>query len=301
MLRKILGELIQVTVSSAVWGGRSNNTTRTLMVARTPYYVYIDKSFKEPILQALNHRRGVIFKPATNENALLFKDITMASTDFLDMLHHVGVRHVTIIGYGQRASVKWGLNLMKVARGVDKDCVCEYDFASHIPPPCMHWPRREVHNVAPIRHRENADEPGTYSNALNHMTLVACTNRKSIERKFGRNTQIYHWPQFPNAQLEQNCFKCIPIYGSLTIIPLRGLNHRRKPSNPIDCNYFSTDDEGTINVDVDVDVDGADGKYIRNNEKNIAIRSQILFVNLQVFQFVFIFFHCRQKIPILQC
>ncbi len=49
----------------------------------------------------MNDKRDVIFEAATNKNALLFKDITMASTDFLDMLQKVGVGHVTIMGYGQ--------------------------------------------------------------------------------------------------------------------------------------------------------------------------------------------------------
>ncbi len=230
------------------------------MVARTPYYVFVDKDFKEILLQYLNDKRGVMFEAATNENALLFKDITMASTDFIDMLQKVGVDHVTIMGYGQKASVKWGFNIMKVARSVDKKCLCEYDFATHIPPPLMHWARFDVHNMAPFRAMQNED--GKTSNAFNHITLVACTKQSSIKRKFGKSTKINHWPQFPLAQLEQNGFECIPIYGSFTIIPLKGFQNRHEPPHHLDMDNFDTDEEQSVNLDLDFD--GTDGRCIIN-------------------------------------
>ena len=254
ILKRFLGDLIQVTLPSSLGGAKKPGGNLTLLVAKTPYHVFVDKKFKEKIVRILGKKRGVDYKPATNENALLYKDITMASTDFIDLLQKSGVSDVTIVGYGQKASIKWGLNLMKVARSEDEKCICEYDFGTHIPPTMIHWPRCDDYNMCPFYPTQDGTK-----NAFNLTTLIACTNQSLIKRKFGRNSKIDHWPQFPLAQLEQTNFQCIPIYGTFTIIPLKGLqNPNENNSLPPDCDDLDTDEEGSVNYDLDWD--GTDGK-----------------------------------------
>jgi hypothetical protein len=150
---------------------------------------------------------------------------------------------------------------MKVARSVDESCITEYDFATHIPPPMMHWAKFDVHNMTPFRAMQNED--GTTKYAFNHITLVACTKQSTIKRKFGKLTKITHWPQFPLAQLEQNGFESIPIYGSFTIIPLKGFQNCHKPPRHLEeGDYFDTDEEQSVNLDLNFD--GTSGRYIIN-------------------------------------
>ncbi len=125
----------------------------------------------------------------------------------------------------------------------------------------MHWARFDVHNMAPFRAMQNED--GTTKNAFNHITLVACTKQSSIKKKFGKLTKINHWPQFPLAQLKQNGFESIPIYGSFTIIPLKGFqNHHKPPHHLEEGDNFDMDEEQS--VDLDLDFDSTDGRCIIN-------------------------------------
>ena len=100
---------------------------------------------------------------------------------------------------------------MKMARGIDPNCICEYNLGIGIPPERIHWARFEEHNMAPVILDINGN------NSLNHITLVACFEEEIIHEKFGKNAKIKHRPLFPLAQLELTGFECIPIYGTLTL------------------------------------------------------------------------------------
>jgi hypothetical protein len=76
--------------------------------------------------------------PALNKHALLYKNITMETPQFVKLLRDAGVDTVTIVGYGQKATLTWGRNLMQTARGFDRNCVCEFDMAAEVPPEIMH-------------------------------------------------------------------------------------------------------------------------------------------------------------------
>jgi hypothetical protein len=114
ILKPILGKLTQVSIASYI-GREKPPTTNSLLVTVHPFYIFVNEDFKRNIIQELNKIRGITHKPATNEHVLLFKSITMASPQFVRVLQRVGVKSVTVIGYAQKAPVKWGLKLMKAA------------------------------------------------------------------------------------------------------------------------------------------------------------------------------------------
>ena len=245
ILKPILGEFTQVIIPS--YSGRVKpSTANTLLVTIYPFYIFVDEDFKHNIIQELNKIRRITHKPATKDNVLLFKSITMASPQFVRVLQRVGVMSVTVIGYGQKGPVNWGLKLMKAARNADIDCICEYDLAINIPPEKMHWARFDEHNMVPASFDDRAN------NTLNYVTLVACPRRDGIEDIFGHKVKIFHWPIFTLSQLELNGFESIPIYGGFNVYPSRGGRFHQVPDVQID-DCFDSDDDHPINHHLDWD------------------------------------------------
>ena len=259
ILNPILGEFTQVIIPS--YSGRVKPpTANTLLVTIYPFYIFVNEDFKSNIIRELNKIRRITHKPATKDNVLLFKSITMASPQFVRVIQRVGVTSVTVFGYGQKAPVNWGLKLMKAARNADIDCICEYDLAINIPPEKMHWARFDEHNMVPVRF----DDRG--NNTLNYVTLVACPRREGIEDIFGHNVKIFHWPIFTLSQLELSGFESIPIYGGFNVFPSRGGRFHQVPDVQIgDC--FDLDDNHTVNHNLDwYDNDGESGLDLMCNQ-----------------------------------
>jgi len=186
----------------------------------------------------------------------------MASPQFVRVLQRVGVKSVTMIGYAQKAPVKWGLQLMKAARNADINCICEYDLAVNIPPEKMHWARFDEHNMVPVKF----DDRG--NNALNYVTLVACPKREGIEGIFGQKAKIFHSPLFTLSQLELYGFESKPIYGGFNVYPVRGGRRYQTPHVQIgDC--FDSDDNESINHHLDWDnTDGESESVLFCNQVN---------------------------------
>jgi hypothetical protein len=246
IISAILGELTQVTISTYPGKGKQR-TGNVLLVASTPYYIYVKEEFKSEIIAKIDEIRGVPHLPSSNEHALLSKNITMVTPQFVQVLQDAFVDSVTIVGYGQKAPIAYGRKLMQAARGTDRNCTCEFDMAAQVPPEKMHWARYTDRHMAPVELDDNG------MNQLNLMTLVANTRRECIETKFGEKSRIEHWPQYAMAQLEFYGFKIPPIYGSLNIIP-RGKEYlHRTTSNREASDDFEVDDNESINYDKDYD------------------------------------------------
>lgn len=208
---------------------------------------FVHENFKEDIIAKINKIRGVPHPHSANKHALLRKNITMVTPQFVQVLRDVLVDSVTIVGFAQKAPVAWGQKLMQAARGADSNCTCEFDMAAQIPPEKMHWGRYDDHHMAPVE----LDNKGINKKKL--ITLLGNTNRIIIESKFGKNARIEHWPQFPMAQLEFNGFKFPPIYGSLNIIPRGTEVLHQKTSNQGELDDMEDDDNGSTNYDEDYD------------------------------------------------
>jgi len=246
ILSAILGELSQVTIST--YPGRSKQKTgHMLLVASSPYYIYVNEEFKSEIIAKIDQIRRSSHRPALNKHALLYKNITMENPQFVKLLQDAGVDTVTIVGYGQKATLTWGRNLMQTARGIDRNCVCEFDMAAEVPPELMHWARYYDHHMAPV----DFDDYGI--NKLKLLTLVANTRRNFIQSKFGKNFIVEHWPQYVTAQLELYGFKFPPIYGSLKIQPRGKAYLHQSTTNLGASNDFEVDDNESTNYDEDFD------------------------------------------------
>ena len=133
IISAILGKLTQVTISN--FPGKGKQTTNTmLLVASSCYYIFVHENFKEDIIAKINKIRGVPHPHSANKHALLRKNITMVTPQFVQVLQDVLVDSVTIVGFAQKAPVAWGQKLMQAARGADSNCTCEFDMAAQIPP-----------------------------------------------------------------------------------------------------------------------------------------------------------------------
>ena len=133
IISAILGELTQVTIST--YPGKGKQTAgNVLLVASTPYYIYVKEEFKAEIIAKIDEIRGVPHLPSSNKHALLSKIITMVTPQFVQVLQDAFVDSVTIVGYGQKAPIAWGQKLMQAARGTDRNCTCEFDMAAQVPP-----------------------------------------------------------------------------------------------------------------------------------------------------------------------
>ena len=165
VLHALIGECTQISIPDRLDIGAQSKTTsdsNTLCIGGPhPYYIYVAEYYKNNIIEYLRkpYIRGVSHPPATNKSLLLFKSITMNSKDFYEMLETVGIETVTLIGFGSRASVAAGVNVMRRARYADPRCFCEFDMAVNIPPSRMHWARFDVHNRAPM----NEDDESQHS------------------------------------------------------------------------------------------------------------------------------------------
>jgi hypothetical protein len=246
ILSAIPGELSQVTIST--YPGRSKQKTgHMLLVASSPYYIYVNEDFKSEIIAKIEQIRRSSHRPAQNKHALLYKNITMETPQFVKLLGDAGVDIVTIVGYGQKATLTWGRNLMQTARGIDRNCVCEFDMAAEVSPELMHWARYSDHHMAPVHFDENG------INQLKLLTLVANTRRNFIQTKFGENFIVEHWPQYVTAQLELYGFKFPPIYGSLKI-QARGKSYFHQSTSILGASDdFEVDDNESTNYDEDYD------------------------------------------------
>jgi hypothetical protein len=246
IISAIPGKLSQVTISSQP--GRSKQKTgHMLLVASSPYYIYVNEEFKPEIIAEIDQIRRIPHRPSLNKHALLYKNITMETPQFVKLLRDAGVDTVTIVGYGQKATLAWGRNLMQTARGVDRNCFCEFDMAAEVPPEIMHWARYSDHHMAPVDFDDNG------INKLNLLTLVAITRNDFIQSKFGKNSIVEHWPQYVTAQLELYGFECPPIYGSLNI-QARGKAYLHRSTSILEASDdFEVDDNESTNYDEDYD------------------------------------------------
>ena len=102
IISAILGELTQVTIST--YPGKGKQTTGTvLLVASTPYYIYVKEEFKAEIIAKIDEIRGVPHLPSSNKHALLSKNITMVTPQFVQVLQYAFVDSVTKLrSYGGR-------------------------------------------------------------------------------------------------------------------------------------------------------------------------------------------------------
>ena len=180
----------------------------------------------------------------------------MVTPQFVKLLQDSGVDTVTIVGYGQKATIAWGRNLMQTARGIDRDCFCQFDMAAEVPPEIMHWARYSDHHMAPVDFDDNG------INQLKLLTLVANTRRNFIQSKFGENFIVEHWPQFVTAQLELYGFKFPPIYGSLNI-QARGKAYLNRSTSILGASDdFEVDDNESTNYDEDYDGTHGESNWI---------------------------------------
>jgi hypothetical protein len=119
IISAILGELTQVTISMYPRKGKQR-TGNVLLVASALYYIYDKEEFKAEIIAKIDEIRGVPHLPSSNKHALLSKNITMVTPQFVQVLQDACVDSVTIVGYGQKAPIAQGQKLMQAARGTNR-------------------------------------------------------------------------------------------------------------------------------------------------------------------------------------
>ena len=208
--------------------------------------MYVNKEFKSEIIAKIDEIRRSSHGPSINKHALLYKNIIILAPQFVKLLQDAGVDTVTIVGYGQKATLAWGCNLMQTARGIDRNCFYKFDMAAEVPPEIMHWARYSDHHMT-----VDFDDNGI--NQLKLLTLVANTRRNFIQSKFGENFIVEHWPQYVTAQLELYGFQFPPIYGSLKIQP-RGKSYLHQSTSILGASDdFEVDDNESTNYDEDFD------------------------------------------------
>ena len=82
---------------------RQTDTGNVLLVASTPYYIYVKEEFKAEIIAKIDEIRGVPHLPSSNKHALLSKNITMVTPQFVQVLQYAFVDSVTKLrSYGGR-------------------------------------------------------------------------------------------------------------------------------------------------------------------------------------------------------
>jgi hypothetical protein len=67
------------------------------------YYIYVKEEFKAEIIAKIDEIRGVPHLPSSNKHALLSKNITMVTPQFVQVLQYAFVDSVTKLrSYGGR-------------------------------------------------------------------------------------------------------------------------------------------------------------------------------------------------------
>ncbi len=95
ILQPILGGYTQTFIPSYD-GKTKSRSTNTLLIASSPFSVFVNKDFKNAIIAWLNKKRNIFHKPATNDCALIFKNITLTIPHFMTMLEEVGIENITL-------------------------------------------------------------------------------------------------------------------------------------------------------------------------------------------------------------
>jgi hypothetical protein len=97
------GLIAEAEPAISMYPGKGKQTTgNVLLVASTPYYIYVKEEFKAEIIAKIDEIRGVPHLPSSNKHALLSKNFTMITPQFVQVLQDAFVDSVIIVGYGQK-------------------------------------------------------------------------------------------------------------------------------------------------------------------------------------------------------
>eukprot|EP00956_Cyclotella_meneghiniana_P013478 scaffold19528_cov70-Cyclotella_meneghiniana.AAC.3 len=188
-----------------------------MIIVTSPWHVMISttgrngEDHKSLLLQQLSGPpRGYEIRPHEKAIYLASSPITVSTFDLVRHLRAIGVTKCKIRGYGDKASVEAGLEIMKLLRHHDPTCIIHYDAAVSIPAEKSHWALGN--NCLPI----SAD--GTIQHKV--LSLMKMEDlEKAIELGFGEDVKIEHYPMFHFSQLHYDRTGKIPNYGSYTITP----------------------------------------------------------------------------------
>jgi len=158
-----------------------------VLIASSPFQVWANSDHRDQIIAHLAKKIGVVAVPS-EVKALLFKmPFVVSSHDFLEMIDTLKIDQVAVKSYGEKASIAWGVELMKTCRSADPDCEIEFDVAANIPADRVHWMRQD--HMVP-------EAGGPF------LTLARWTgDTAEFHREFGNGSRIYHEPLFVIPQM----------------------------------------------------------------------------------------------------
>eukprot|EP00956_Cyclotella_meneghiniana_P017817 scaffold29337_cov22-Cyclotella_meneghiniana.AAC.1 len=188
-----------------------------MIIVTSPWHVMIPttgrngEDYKSLLLQQLSGPpRGYEILPHQKEIYLCSSPITVSTLDLVRHLRIIGVTKCKIRGYGDKATVEAGLDIMKMLRHHDPNCIIHYDAGISVPPEKCHW--AAGNNCLPL------SVDGTLKHKV--LTLMRMEDiEKAIELGFGDLLKIDHWPMFHFSQLHYDHSGKLPTYGSFTITP----------------------------------------------------------------------------------
>eukprot|EP00956_Cyclotella_meneghiniana_P041540 scaffold230010_cov56-Cyclotella_meneghiniana.AAC.2 len=116
-------------------------TPNFMAITPQPWIVGINKVHRDALIRRLGKKDHIPKIPNENEVMLLNKNNIITGWDLSKILTEIGVDEVEIRQFGMKGSLEGGMELFKVFRNLDPDCIINYDIALNVRPRMIHWGR----------------------------------------------------------------------------------------------------------------------------------------------------------------
>mmetsp|Transcript_15486 Transcript_15486/g.31374 ORF Transcript_15486/g.31374 Transcript_15486/m.31374 type:complete len:752 (+) Transcript_15486:1-2256(+) len=178
-----------------------------VVVCNTPFQVWVPPTFRDAVISHLATKIGVVAVPSTNESGVFREQWTFGSFDFLAMIEELKIERVAVKTYGEKASIEWGVAIMRMARIADPDCKISFDVAAAIRPEQAHWMRQE-HMV-----------PATEAGFVTLARWVGSAGDSEFQEEYGTGARLYNEPLFviPQMWYYAGVQDYLPIYGGIQV------------------------------------------------------------------------------------
>jgi len=121
----------------------THNFEDYVLVASTPFYVWVPKSYEDAIADYFGDLRGVTIIKSPHQHLVFSQSMYFSDDDFLNMFVELEIEDVIVKCYGEKAGLPWGMKVMRLCREGDPSCEISFDAAISIPPHMMHWGKSE--------------------------------------------------------------------------------------------------------------------------------------------------------------
>ena len=181
-----------------------------MLIASTPFYIWVPKSYEEAVATYFGKLRGVSIIRSSHQQLVFSQAMHFSDDDFLSMIKELEIEEVIVKCYGEKAGLSWGMKVAQLCREGDPNCEISFDCAISLPPNIMHWGKSE-HMVPTLPDNDS------------FVTLARLTNRTKLQHEFGGTPRnVSHFPKLITPQMEWQMddtliHQSVPCFGDVMI------------------------------------------------------------------------------------